>query len=740
MAAIPKFEAIELGPIDARFAMLNNGYEPIPVWEKKRPVHSNWQNMSITHDEILGWRGVGPHTGLRTKHMPVFDIDILDGEAAIVVENVVRNFLGDRGEVLVRIGLAPKRAVPLRTDVPFKKIIVRLVAPNGNPHKIEVLGSGQQVVVAGIHPDTNRPYLWREGRSPINTPRQKLPLVTEADVRALLDECIKVTGDDTDDGVVTPFEPLEERLKKTEYKGSHSINQAILDIPLIRLSEGVVIEDIIKECMEVVRLAWSKLPDDHPDKETWDWNTQRSQIEASVYGAFNLKIKENPRIVGALPDLMLKKWREIEERGGTPTLKKRRYWGVEDLGPAEPLPEMKPPPKEQSQKQSSESKYPHLEFIKVSDLFAIPPREFYLGKQYQRGAVSGTMAPGGRGKSSLVLVEAVAMATGRSLLNEEPLRRLKVWYHNGEENWDELCRRLEAACHYYGVTHAELEGWLCLTNPQRFPLRVAEVGSGDRFVPDRNLLAHMYEEIRTNEFEVVSLDPLITLHGVPESNPVMMRGVMDIFRDMAASLNCSTEVVGHTRKPPIGFDGELTAYDTRGSGAIVDALRSVRMLNLMTSSEAEEAGVQEYERERHVRVTPAKRNYSATAAPPNWIKIENLLISNGDDVGVVIPWTWPGHDPAAFEAAVRRAEGIFIEVATRLIKRGHRLSDKGGRNYAPKLIAQEPEAMESRVGETALKAAMERLIDVGTVRVFDGYKAGKPVHELEIAEGGSNAT
>ena len=72
-------KSIELGPIDARLAMLNNGYEPIPVWEKKRPVHSNWQNMSITHDEILDWRGVGPHTGLRTKHMPVFDIDILDG-------------------------------------------------------------------------------------------------------------------------------------------------------------------------------------------------------------------------------------------------------------------------------------------------------------------------------------------------------------------------------------------------------------------------------------------------------------------------------------------------------------------------------------------------------------------------------------------------------------------------------------------------------------------------------------
>ena len=51
--------------------------------------------MSITHDAILSWRSLGPHTGLRTKHMPVFDIDILDGEAAAVVENIVRDFLAN---------------------------------------------------------------------------------------------------------------------------------------------------------------------------------------------------------------------------------------------------------------------------------------------------------------------------------------------------------------------------------------------------------------------------------------------------------------------------------------------------------------------------------------------------------------------------------------------------------------------------------------------------------------------
>jgi hypothetical protein len=432
-----------------------------------------------------------------------------------------------------------------------------------------------------------------------------------------------------------------------------------------------------------------------------------------------------------LPDNLLNLWREIERRGGSPELYKKRglgrgEWSVKDTGPAKEIPTIEAP------RRFEVEPYPGLEFIRAAALTSIPPREFYLGKQYQRGAVSGTMAPGGRGKSSLVLVEAVAMAVGRALLNDEPLRRLKVWYHNGEESWDELLRRLDAVCQYYGVAHADLEGWLCLTNPQKFPLRVAEVGSSDRFSPERNLLAHMYEEIRTNGFEVISMDPLITLHGVPENNPVMMRGVMDIFRDLAAGINCSTEVVGHTRKPPIGFDAQLTAYDTRGSGAIVDALRSLRMLDLMTVEEADKAGIEDYERERYVKVTPAKRNYSATAAPPQWIRIENLIISNGDDVGVVTPWEWPGHDPAAFEAAVQRAEGVFLEVATNMIKLGKRLSDKAGRNFAPNLIAETPEAKEMRVNETILKAAMERLIKEGRVEVFDGYKNGKPVHELLV--------
>jgi hypothetical protein len=375
------------------------------------------------------------------------------------------------------------------------------------------------------------------------------------------------------------------------------------------------------------------------------------------------------------------------------------------------------------------SKYPPLEFLAPFNIAAIPPREWYLGKQYQRGSVSGTMAPGGRGKSSLALVEAISMATGRKLLHHAPLRQLKVWYHNGEEPWEEMLRRAGAVLQQYGIKEEALQDQLCMTTPQTFPLRVAE--GYDKCVPDAALLVHMKAEIERNEFDVVILDPLITLHGVQESNPVLMRGVMDIFRDIAAELDRSIEVVGHTRKPQAGVEADLSVHDARGASSITDALRSVRVLDVMTESECDKAGLEEHERPDHVRISPAKRNYSRTGAPPEWIKLESVLLPNGDDVGVVTPWTWPTRSPEAAAEVAKLADGIFIEVAVRLIAMGRRLSDRKGQNFAPKIIAREKEARSAKVGAHALEAAMRRLIEQNRVRVVDSG-GGRFVHELEV--------
>jgi AAA domain len=61
-----------------------------------------------------------------------------------------------------------------------------------------------------------------------------------------------------------------------------------------------------------------------------------------------------------------------------------------------------------------------LRWWKPVDPLLIPPREWAYGRHYQIGLVSSTIGPGGMGKTSLGMVEAIAMATGRNLLGEQP--------------------------------------------------------------------------------------------------------------------------------------------------------------------------------------------------------------------------------------------------------------------------------------------------------------------------------
>jgi hypothetical protein len=63
--------------------------------------------------------------------------------------------------------------------------------------------------------------------------------------------------------------PLADRLKATEYKGEYGLNQAILDLPIDRLTNGVPVKDVIAECEALARAVWDKLPDDHPEKDKW---------------------------------------------------------------------------------------------------------------------------------------------------------------------------------------------------------------------------------------------------------------------------------------------------------------------------------------------------------------------------------------------------------------------------------------------------------------------------------------
>jgi hypothetical protein len=178
---------------------MRGGYLPIPLFGKEPPVYgknndrkgfSDWQKLeAVTVEQIDMWEKTWPeaiNTGGLTRFTPAIDGDILHPEAAEEFEHFTRGWFERRGKILVRIGLAPKRAILLRTDKPFKKVVRKFIAPDGSKHKIEILGDGQQLVYDGVHPDTGERYVWHGG-DPSTVKRSKLPDVSGEEAEKYLD-------------------------------------------------------------------------------------------------------------------------------------------------------------------------------------------------------------------------------------------------------------------------------------------------------------------------------------------------------------------------------------------------------------------------------------------------------------------------------------------------------------------------------------------------------------------------
>jgi putative DNA primase/helicase len=186
-----------LEPTEMRLRLREAGFSPVPLSGKAPPMDEWQKKLETNPDEIALWASLYPYaknTGIITKFSPAADIDIMHPEAAEAIEALARERFEEHGDILVRIGMAPKRAILLRTDEPFSKITRKFIGPGGSEHKIEILGDGQQLVAHGIHPDTGQAYRWHGGE-PGHVRRAELPYVREADILAFLDAAAKILTD-----------------------------------------------------------------------------------------------------------------------------------------------------------------------------------------------------------------------------------------------------------------------------------------------------------------------------------------------------------------------------------------------------------------------------------------------------------------------------------------------------------------------------------------------------------------
>ena len=198
-----------------------------------------------------------------------------------------------------------------------------------------------------------------------------------------------------------------------------------------------------------------------------------------------------------------------------------------------------------------------------------------------------------------------------------------------------------------------------------------------------------------------------------------MDTVIRIFAGIADTQNCAIELSHHTRKLLAGSTADYGVDDARGAGSLKDAMRAVRMLNYMPQTEAENAGIAELERTSYFRVDRVKANNAPPATSAIWRKFINVDLPNSDEVGVIVPWAFPGQDapPSAERAeANRRAEHVFLELLARFALADRHVNDSSGPGNAPGVFAKEREAKLGKVGRAALADAMRRLFEAGKIK------------------------
>jgi RecA-family ATPase len=532
---------------------------------------------------------------------------------------------------------------------------------------------------------------------------------------------------------------VEHELANMEYgPGLNRLHTVQLRCIGARLRQGIPLDDAVAEILEATKRAVAN----DPRCANWDWKKEENDIARM---GCDLIVKA-PELAGCLNDRLYKLWSEAAEAGEV-RVSVNKY-GPYFFAPNKPRDagqskgESRDTHSEPREGPSQEGESPEgprgpkprivLEWLPPFDRAKLPRRGWLYGKHYQRRTVSGTIAPGGTGKTSLVMVEAVAMATCRDLLGEQPTERCRVWLHNGEDSMNELLLRLGAICKHYGIADEEWHGWLILTSGNEWPLRVAH-GYSDLKV-DTALIEEMTRKVLEKEIDVVMLDPLVTLHAVNESDNAKMDAVIRTFTRMSDTCNCAVDISHHTRKLAVGsFDHSVD--DMRGASSVRDAVRALRILNLMSKEDASNLGIGEFERLSYFRIDRGKGNTSAPSDAAVWRKFDSITLENDEQVGVVTPWNRPGQGAPTAEqtAQAQQDEELFLHLLDRFAREKRSVSERPGPSYAPKVFSEEWEAVNAKASKARLSAAMRRLFSQKRIRVEEYDRNGRSATRLARA-------
>jgi hypothetical protein len=318
------------------------------------------------------------------------------------------------------------------------------------------------------------------------------------------------------------------------------------------------------------------------------------------------------------------------------------------------------------------------------------------------------------------------MAVGRQLLlHNQPIKQRRVWYINLEDPKDEIERRIAAIAQHFGISAADFGGRLYVNSGRDAEIVIAREQRGELVVV-KPVISAMRHSVMDNGIDVLIIDPFVASHAVSESDNGKINAVCQQWRMIAEETGCAVETVHHVRKGAQGQKSEYTADDARGASALVNAARSVRVLNRMTKEDAAKAGIEDHW--SYFRVDNGKSNFARPAENTVWRRIISVALGNsrvddpGDDVGVVVPWRWP--DP--FEQVTPED----VRAIQQKVSGGEWRGDARANDWVGRAVA---EVLGLDPGQPSAKAAIKSMlrgwIEAGILKVVtrkDARRMNRP--------------
>jgi hypothetical protein len=732
-------------------AMLGtNGKVPSDFDETGQPCGLRKWNRAHGLTYLKRAANAGANLGIRTSDFPVTDIDCPNRRVADAVEATIAAELGvSVSDLSVRWrGDSSKRAVMFALKPgaeKFRKMSVVAVDASSDKQRLEILADGQQSVWAGVHPDTGAKLQIR-GPHPADVGPEKMVEIDaeiaqrllKAAADAMVHEGCKLGSVKT--ASAAPSKEPPKRLPRELLSRWQWLNQLALD-------------HIMKWAPKAFPHG---RPDGHPESPGCGWRvnaealgrTCQEDLAVHVRGIQDWGQDWGDR-APYTPLGLLQAFLDMDQNGevwlaanwdgdrplGTVTLEQAAAWLCAQLGvdwEAEIAKDKAISRQQVEEDFDDESLTPHeaergqgadgpgtakritaTPFV-LRDPKSIEPRRWLYGWHYIWRYLSATVAPGGLGKSSLALVEAIAMAARTALLGVLPAEQLRVWYWNGEEPFDENDRRATAICLHYGIKREDIDGYLFIDSGRDTEIVIARAERHGVKVAEP-VVAALRRTIQANKIDVVIIDPFVSSHGVPESDNGAINAVCRQWAMLAEETGCAIELVHHVRKGAAGQIVEHVVDDARGASALVNAARSVRVLNRMTEKEAGEVGVAKPR--SFFRSDNGKANHAPPAENSTWHQIVGVPLGNdrgpvkGDNVGVVVKWTWPDRAAGLAPDDVRAIQGVVLGGEWRADPRAKK-------NWAGHAVADALELDLSKPGDRArAKAILNSLVEDGSLKV-----------------------